>query len=352
MKKLLFSCIALFAMTATFGQNDEARFVIVDTLTQKFGFMDRNGNVVIEPQYEEVHLLQRGTPFPFVEGMAAVNKNGKWGFIDIKGNMVIKPQFEEVSDFSEQGYAIGLFDDDHVVFFDKTGKTINIAEYLTNLYFDSNFSEDMVLIVDEYDGLDLKNNKTGETYDDFGLFSEGLLRVTRGGYALYNAEVEGAVSGYIDLTGKVVIPLRFGYPSNDFHEGLASVSYEVSPYEWKIGFIDKTGEFVIEPQFDQAGNFNEGLALVELNGKYGFIDKTGKFVIEPQFRDASQFFEGLAIIETIDFKQGVIDKSGKIVFGPVDAGINPFKDGLAIVFEKDDVYYIDKTGKRVLNFLR
>lgn len=246
MKKLLFSCIALFAMTATFGQNDEARFVIVDTLTQKFGFMDRNGNVVIEPQYEEVHLLQRGTPFPFVEGMAAVNKNGEWGFIDIKGNMVIKPQFEEVSDFSEQGYAIGLFDDDHMVFFDKTGKTINIAEYLTNLYFDSNFSEDMVLIVDEYDGL----------------------------------------------------------------------------------------------------------ALVELNGKYGFIDKTGKFVIEPQFRDASQFFEGLAIIETIDFKQGVIDKSGKIVFGPVDAGINPFKDGLAIVFEKDDVYYIDKTGKRVLNFLR
>ncbi|ECH5021687.1 WG repeat-containing protein, partial [Campylobacter coli] len=51
------------------------------------------------------------------------------------------------------------------------------------------------------------------------------------------------------------------------------------------GFIDKSGKIVIEPKFDGVGNFSEGLAGVELNGKWGFIDKSGKIVIEPKFDD-------------------------------------------------------------------
>ncbi|XUP89711.1 WG repeat-containing protein [Campylobacter coli] len=32
---------------------------------------------------------------------------------------------------------------------------------------------------------------------------------------------------------------------------------------------------------DSGGHFSEGLAGVKLNGKRGFIDKNGEFVIEP-----------------------------------------------------------------------
>ena len=53
----------------------------------------------------------------------------------------------------------------------------------------------------------------------------------------------------------------------------------------KWGFIDKTGSFVINPQFDFAWSFSDGLAAVRIGdyetGKYGFIDKTGSFVINP-----------------------------------------------------------------------
>ena len=62
----------------------------------------------------------------------------------------------------------------------------------------------------------------------------------------------------------------------------------------KYGFIDKSGKVVIEPQFDDADLFSEGLVLVEKDGKWGFIDKSGKVVIEPQFDDAEPFSEGLA----------------------------------------------------------
>ena len=62
----------------------------------------------------------------------------------------------------------------------------------------------------------------------------------------------------------------------------------------KYGFIDKSGKMVIEPQFDGASDFSEGLAQVEKDGKWGFIDKSGKVVIEPQFDWVSDFSEGLA----------------------------------------------------------
>ena len=55
---------------------------------------------------------------------------------------------------------------------------------------------------------------------------------------------------------------------------------------------------VIEPQFDDELDFNEGLAPIEKDGKWGFIDKNGKVVIEPQFGEVGQFSEGLASVAT------------------------------------------------------
>src|SRR6218665_3960374 len=79
----------------------------------------------------------------------------------------------------------------------------------------------------------------------------------------------------------------------------------------KWGYIDKTGKIAINPQFDRAGSFKEGLARIQLGGKCGFIGKTGKIAINPQFDDARWFQEGLAGIKLGD-KWGYIDKSGKI----------------------------------------
>ena len=55
----------------------------------------------------------------------------------------------------------------------------------------------------------------------------------------------------------------------------------------KWGYIDKSGKIVIEPQFDDASSFSEGLAAVclgdycPLRGKWGYIDKSGEYVWEP-----------------------------------------------------------------------
>jgi hypothetical protein len=46
----------------------------------------------------------------------------------------------------------------------------------------------------------------------------------------------------------------------------------------KWGYIDKTGKEVIPLIYDIMGNFSEGLASATWNGGKGFMDKEGYFI--------------------------------------------------------------------------
>lgn len=83
----------------------------------------------------------------------------------------------------------------------------------------------------------------------------------------------------------------------------------------RYGYIDKTGNIVIEPQFNSPSIFSEGLAAVKIDGKYGYINKTGKIVIEARFERALQFSAGLASVY-VDDKRGYIDSTGEHVWKP------------------------------------
>ena len=53
----------------------------------------------------------------------------------------------------------------------------------------------------------------------------------------------------------------------------------------KWGYVDPSGRMVIEPQFDLAVPFFDGLGLVTVgqddDAKTGYIDKTGRYVWKP-----------------------------------------------------------------------
>ena len=51
----------------------------------------------------------------------------------------------------------------------------------------------------------------------------------------------------------------------------------------KWGFINRTGKVLIPFQFDKADNFYEGLAAVRQNRLWGFIDLKGNWVIKPKY---------------------------------------------------------------------
>ena len=121
-----------------------------------------------------------------------------------------------------------------------------------------------------------------------GCSSAGKAKNTSGLYLV----LFGGKYGYIDRKGQIAINPQFDV-AMDFTEGLASVRPTRGP-ESKVGFIDRTGQLVIAPQFDMAWQFSEGFVQVTIGDKDGYVDKTGKMVILPQFVQTGPFHDGVA----------------------------------------------------------
>lgn len=156
--------------------------------------------------------------------------------------------------------------------------------------------------------------------------------------------------GYIDRSGKIIIEPKFEEADN-FNEGLASVKKGE-----KFGYIDRTGKIVISPEFDRADNFSEGLATVQIDGKFGCIDKAGKLVIPARFDSIDRFQNGIAEVSIGDVR-GVIDRSGKFTayqtisnsVATTPVTIAQSNSDELISFEQNNRYgYMDRRGKVII----
>ncbi len=95
----------------------------------------------------------------------------------------------------------------------------------------------------------------------------------------------------------------------------------------KYGFIDKKGNWVIQPLFKFVdSSFYEGLARFKLNDKVGFVDKQGNIVIQAAFLGVERFENGLAPFRLEkDSKIGFIDKQGNVIIQPLYTNAYSFR---------------------------
>jgi hypothetical protein len=196
-----------------------------------------------------------------------------------------------------------------------------------------------------------KFKDTDESFPAVGNFSNGLALVNSCPESSEN-EQDSCDRFYIDASERIIIReqpncIMFG----DFVEGLCRIMYSENG-KTSIGFINKAGSFAILPLFEDARDFSEGLAAVEINSKWGYINKKGAIVIDPQFYYADNFSEAYAaIIEIAKGKRqvGYIDKKGEILIEPQFDGGGDFSDDLAAVKIGDKWGYVNKTGEYVIN---
>ncbi|GFZ34512.1 hypothetical protein CSC2_50380 [Clostridium zeae] len=284
-----------------------------------YGFINEQGDVVIEPQF--LGLL------PASEGFIPFYREDGYGFISYDGKM--SETFNEFRAFEFFGGMSIIERDGQYGFINKNLDVIVDPQYDGVM----NFSDGLALV--ELDGKKGYINSSGKVqipirYEEASSFSEGLAVVG-----------DNEKMGYIDTKGNIVISTKF-HRCSLFNEGLA-----VFEDGDKYGYIDKRGSVVIPAQFDMAESFVEGLAIVMKNGKLAVINKQGGYVTGFLFDYSLEFSEGRCAVG--------IDRGGKEVWGYINSSGKPasdfkfentsyYSEGLASVQENNKFGYIDLKG--------
>jgi hypothetical protein len=125
-------------------------------------------------------------------------------------------------------------------------------------------------------------------------------------------------------------------------------AYQVTDGVTKYGYIDSTGVFVIDPIYDYADDFRDGVAVVRQGEDNLVIDRTGTVIYQSKDTIGS-FHNGAASIYTNDdiWLYGFIDTAGKVIVEPKYPSVSDFdKNGHAYASLPDNSTYdlIDIAG--------
>jgi hypothetical protein len=143
--------------------------------------------------------LKYSEALSFSNKLAAVRVSDRWGFIDANGVVVISPQFISAGKFGN-GLAPARRSSNEFGFINKSGEFV-IPEIFTEV---QPFTEERaaVMIDGKWTFIDTEGNQiTGAKFDEVEPFYNGLARVTI--YITIEEEVEEQY-GYINKTGEYV----------------------------------------------------------------------------------------------------------------------------------------------------
>lgn len=328
-----------------------------------------------------------------------ISIEGRWGFIDENGSVKIEPQFASASSFRESlalvsvfgtSEADEVFDRTYDGFIDESGKFVIPAKFPAfytkrqdyDSYGYSSFEDGVAVVRDasSSDGLkgliDRKGNLIAPmVYRSLGWsFSEGLCS--------FETRSE---RGYMDYRGNVALrPDGFLYGSS-FSEGRAVITIRNGEGDYKL-MIDREGNVVVGPsEYSAISGVLGGLSRVVKDGKIGLIDRDGRVVVPlgeyaqitepdlgttyigekdgefyaiaaeakakklPDFgADPDSYRGDLIWIRTDDDKEGFAKADGTIVVAPVLDDLSFAFEGKLCKFHRgSEQGYVNRSGKIV-----
>jgi hypothetical protein len=258
-------------------------------------FIDASGNK-LETEVKTFDIKGTG----FHDGMAAVEVNGLWGFLNTEGKLAIKPKYKTISDWSG-GFATAETKK-NIMVITADGSEIIITD--TRVYEAEGFSEGLAPFK-TMDGKEGFINTEGKVvimpvFKGTGPFIGGKAWV----------KTQAGSVGYINTNGDWIHKADFTNARNfDLKSKMALVKRSG---QWE--YINESGQ-TLPIYLDSYGEFSDGLAFGKLNALVGFIDPTGNWVIQPTFRAVRDFKNGYAAASKGEL-WGIIDETGNWVVPP------------------------------------
>ena len=221
----------------------------------------------------------------------------------------------------------------------------------------------------------------------WGMFSisAAILMTILAGIAIYGCyehfERKCRFANYVEEKGGTYVSSTLGYfPDYDGNKGyifnkqtrekvLKGVDWIALPLgkdslvcfssDNKRGYFNaKNGKVVVEPKYDHAWIFSDGLGAVEEDGRIKFLDCTGKIVIDNGMKydgasDGYVFHGGyIAVCAQASEKYGLMDKTGNMVL-PLEYDYIDIANNLEYwLVRKDKQWAVyDKNMKQILPFI-
>jgi hypothetical protein len=293
---------------------------------------DLNGN--IQKTFTDLNLKSYGHNLTETEDSIKLNSDVTAQIISLASNTKKVLPFSEAGDFNEEG--VFICKNTGYDFYDYTGKKLNSKSY----YSVVNFSDGICALQETNISTpylaDKNFNEIKDLYTYFkGPYSEGLAYATN------------------DQTGTIHYLNKKGYEAFNIvaKEGSKCTNgfIVIKDKNDRFYHVNKTGKPISTKNWDEAGEFIEGLAMVKENGKWGFIDTLGKKIIETKYGVVSNFTKGAAMV-SLNNEFFLINKKGEAIgsskyeaAGVPDNGTFPLqKDKLAGL--------IDSKGNVIIDF--
>lgn len=266
----------------------------------------------------------------------------KYGFKDDKGKVVVKAKYWEAGHFSE-GLCPVSYDGKQWFYINTKGKKVfDIDSTGENYWTAGNYIDGVAIIAvnDTTSNDDTHSilNKKGKVLIASCLGSPE--RVTNYGFLFTS---DGGEKSVYNMKGKQILSTTMGeYTLVDNAVWFAKKeNADKTVYNWsgqKIGKVDKR---VVLDNPVECYNIPENKLHVARNksGKYGFVDCKGKFVIKPVYRWAGEFRDGVALVEkgmASSHQNCLINKKGKTIV--------KFSKQVGVIRFASKYLYLEKTN--------
>ena len=245
--------------------NDNLIRVLEDA---SLGIINNTGKVILPSKYSTIDY--------FYNGFSRVNIDKKWGFINSNGIIVIDTKFDDIGNFNSCNVA-SYKSDNKWGLIDSNGKYITEPIYDAigdgnNFGFDFNSSRNKLIKAS-------LNGKVG-WIDSIGNvivpFKYEMTGYWNGGYCpvYLPRKSQSSTMTIINSSGTELFPPvdKYNYVG-EYSEGLMTVG--VNGYKQTLGYIDTTGREIIPLQFEEASKFKNGIAIVKKDGFFGLINREG-----------------------------------------------------------------------------
>ena len=296
---------------------------------EKWGVLDSNGDIVINPSYEEMVIIPDPktdiflctydvdystgnyktkainakneeilTQYENIEALA--NKEGKYGVATNDGKIIIEPKYTEISALGKNKVAGYIVKDEN----EKYGIIgVSSKEILPNQYDG---------ITDVY-GNDLYVVKEGET-----------KKVINKKQILINKEGTEILSEGFDKISQILKNQDTGiiFQKND-----------------KYGVMKTTGEITLDAKYDSLEEAKSEILIYKQDEKYGIMDITGQVKVEPQYTNITYEEKAdIYIAEKENYEADILDNTFTTRISGMVLEINT-ETGYIKILENDQTKY-------------